>query len=86
MGTQVKVKSMEPLQAIIVDTDDPQNSNRVKIRVPDLDGTQALWAKVLRPYGSTNAGDVPELHDRVVVLFLNGDASLPLVLGRLAAT
>jgi Rhs element Vgr protein len=64
---------------------DPDNQDRVKVRLPLVDDHEGIWARV----ASLDAGDArgsffrPELKDEVVVGFLQGDPRHAVILGML---
>lgn len=65
---------------------DPANQFRVLVTVPTIDSTgQGLWARLARPYATTNAGNFfyPEVGDEVVLAFLDDDPRFPVIVGSL---
>jgi len=75
--------------AIVIDNIDPENSGRLKVRLPQIpvsggSGHEA-WARVATLMAGANRGTwfVPELNDEVVVAFEEGDVRRPYVLGGL---
>jgi Rhs element Vgr protein len=64
---------------------DPDKEDRIKIKLPMVNGEDSIWARV----ASLDAGDErgaffrPEISDEVVVGFLSGDPRHPVVLGML---
>lgn len=65
---------------------DPDGEDRIRVRIPVIDGAdQGVWTRV----ASLDAGDDrgaffrPEIGDEVIVGFINGDPSDPIVLGML---
>jgi uncharacterized protein involved in type VI secretion and phage assembly len=67
-------------------TDDEQQLNRIKVRFPWLDGggvDRAHWAQLLTPMEGDQFGwyTVPDVDDVVVVAFIMGDISQPVILG-----
>ncbi len=77
------------LLATVVSLDDPEQRNRVQVRLCALDGaTQqdaAMWARVVSPFAGDNRGTffLPDVGDEVFVMFAGGDARVPLVIGGL---
>lgn len=77
-----------PLLARVVGLDDPESRNRVQVRLLAFDGeTQdtAMWARVVAPMAGDDRGlfCLPDVDDEVLVLFAQGDARQPLVIGGL---
>ena len=68
---------------VVANSNDPQKSGRVQIRLPWLGST--VWAPVASPVGSTPTGGIPP-GATVVVAFERGDESHPVVLGCLQGT
>lgn len=60
-------------RAIVVDTADPSQENRVQVEVPDVLGTEPAWA---RPEEATTS--LPGTGDTVTVRFENGDEAYPM--------
>lgn len=65
---------------------DPDNLDRVKVQLPWLDGgetDQTHWAQLLTPMEGKKFGwyTLPDIGDVVVVMFVAGDISQPVVLG-----
>jgi len=67
-------------RGVVADSNDPNQSGRVQIRVPSLGAT--AWAMVASPLGSTPTVRV-QPGTTVVVAFEQGDLSRPVVLGRM---
>jgi Rhs element Vgr protein len=63
---------------------DDENKYRVQITINDLDKAE-LWARLAQPYATENAGMYffPEVGDQVLVGFLGGAGSSPVILGSL---
>jgi len=74
---------------VVVNVQDPQNRNRVQLRLYNADGITGqdgpVWARVAVPFagGSRGAFFIPDVGDEVVVSFLAGDPRAPIVLGSL---
>jgi uncharacterized protein involved in type VI secretion and phage assembly len=75
--------------ATVVNVLDPENRNRVQVRVYNADGVTGqdgpVWARVAVPFAGGNRGAffIPDVGDEVVVSFLAGDPRAPIVLGSL---
>ena|SRR6476619_6206456 len=72
--------------AIVTSNVDPQNSGRVKVRVPAIAPPSAeVWARVATLTAGKNRGSwfMPDVNDEVLVAFEAGDARRPFVLGAL---
>jgi len=75
--------------ARVVSLDDPEGLNRVQVRLIAFDGIDdqdaPLWARVVAPFAGQNRGTffMPDVDDEVLVVFTNGDARFPLVIGGL---
>jgi uncharacterized protein involved in type VI secretion and phage assembly len=90
MGGQ-RIESLDNLQyglyyGIVVQNKDPDNLDRVKVRLPWLDGgetDQSHWAQLLTPMEGKKFGwyALPDIDDVVAVMFIAGDMSQPIVLG-----
>ncbi|MCM1438808.1 MAG: phage baseplate assembly protein V [Roseburia sp.] len=67
-------------RGVVMDTDDPQQMNRIKVFVPNLDILE--WALPRGQHGSTNSGfrlcPLPNFNDIVYVTFVNGNPGEPL--------
>lgn len=73
-------------QAIVTSLEqDPENLNRVKIRIPTFSNDTEMWARMAQPYASKDFGMVfhPEIDDEVLVQFLGNDYDYPVVIGSL---
>jgi hypothetical protein len=75
---------MQPILAIVTDTDDPEALGRVQVSSPAMGDYWPAWSPVLEVFGG--AGASPAIGDEVVIAFLQGDPTLPVVLGRLRQT
>jgi uncharacterized protein involved in type VI secretion and phage assembly len=73
--------------AQVTDLNDPDNRNRVKVRLLALDGEgrAEIWARVALPFAGDNRGAffIPDVGDEVLVSFVAGDPRFPIVLGGL---
>lgn len=75
--------------AKVVSVQDPDNLNRVQLRIYNCDGNAdqdaAVWARVATPFAGNNRGAFlfPDVGDEVLVIFLSGDARFPVVIGGL---
>lgn len=71
---------------IVSQNKDPDNLDRVKVRLPWLDAgdtDEAHWAQLLTPMEGSKFGwyALPDIDDVVVVMFIAGDISQPVVVG-----
>jgi uncharacterized protein involved in type VI secretion and phage assembly len=75
--------------AEVVSVKDPDNLARVEIRLLSFDGVgaqdAAVWARVAAPFAGSDRGAffLPDVGDEVFVVFANGDARFPVVVGGL---
>lgn len=75
--------------ARVVSLDDPDGRNRVQVRLiafDDVDKQDApMWARVVAPFAGSDRGMffLPDVDDEVFVVFMNGDARFPIILGGL---
>jgi uncharacterized protein involved in type VI secretion and phage assembly len=73
----------------VVSVKDPNNRNRIQVRVYSVDGVSdqdgAVWARVAVPFAGSNRGAflIPDVGDEVLVIYLSGDSRFPVVLGGL---
>ena len=76
-----------PYLGRVTDVNDPQNLARVKVELYALDTSSdvALWARVASPFAGDKRGGffIPQEGDEVLVVFVNGDARHPVVVGGL---
>lgn len=71
---------------IIESNNDPEHEGRVKLRFPWLDNaTVSDWCRVVQPYAGQDFGAVwiPENQMEVLVAFVHGDMTEPVVIGGL---
>ena len=71
---------------IVCQNKDPDNLNRIKVRFPWLDGgdtDQSHWAQLVVPMEGKKFGwyVLPDIDDVVVVAFIEGDISQPIIMG-----
>ena len=70
---------------IVVDNEDPNSQGRVLVRLAWADETEKVeaWARVARLAAGDDHGTwfPPEAGDEVLVMFLDGDPSVPCVIG-----
>jgi len=77
------------LAEVVAVTGDPDNLNRIQVRLLGFDGQgeqdAPLWARVAVPFAGSNRGAffIPNKGDEVAVQFVNGDPRQPLVTGGL---
>jgi uncharacterized protein involved in type VI secretion and phage assembly len=68
---------------------DPENRNRVQVRIFNTDGVAdqdaPVWARVAVPFAGGNRGAflIPNVGDEVVLVFLSADPRFPIVIGSL---
>jgi hypothetical protein len=62
-------------RATVVDNVDPSQSNRVQVQVPDVLGTDAVWAAAAASLGTVS--ELPAVGSGVWVQFEGGDPSHP---------
>jgi uncharacterized protein involved in type VI secretion and phage assembly len=72
--------------AVVCQNQDPDGLARIKVRLPWLDGgdlDQAHWAQLLTPMQGDRFGwyTLPEVDDVVIVMFIAGDVSQPVIIG-----
>jgi len=73
----------------VTSVQDPQNRNRVQVRIYNIDGVTdqdaPVWARVAVPFAGNNRGSffTPDVGDEVVLVFLSGDPRFPIVIGSL---
>ncbi len=74
---------------IVKSVKDPENRNRVQVRVFNTDGVTdqdgPVWARVAVPFAGGNRGAffIPSVGDEVVLVFLSGDPRSAIVIGSL---
>ncbi len=70
---------------VVVQLDkDPEGLGRIKTILPMVAGTEdGIWARLAAPYAGDATGFdfLPELDDEVIVAFMGGDPSNPVILG-----
>jgi len=71
----------------VTSVDDPEKLARVKVELYALDTARdiAVWARVASPFAGASRGGffIPQIDDEVLVVFVNGDARAPIVVGGL---
>jgi uncharacterized protein involved in type VI secretion and phage assembly len=73
----------------VVSVKDPNNLNRIQVRVYSVDGVSdqdgAVWARVAVPFAGSSRGAfmIPDVGDEVLVVYLSGDSRFPVVIGSL---
>ncbi len=86
-----RIESLDHVQyglhyGVVCQNQDPDHLNRVKIRLPWLDGgdvDQTHWAQLVTPMEGKAFGwyTLPDVDDVVIVMFIGGDTSQPVILG-----
>ena len=86
-----KLDSLDNVQyglhyGVVCQNKDPDKLNRIKVKLPWLDNgdkEQTYWAQLATPMEGKQFGwyTVPDIDDVVVVMFIGGDISQPLILG-----
>jgi uncharacterized protein involved in type VI secretion and phage assembly len=75
--------------ARVVSVKDPDNLNRVQVRIYNCecnaDEDAPVWARVAVPFAGSNRGAFlfPDIGDEVLVIFISGDPRFPVVIGGL---
>ncbi len=95
-GGGPRKESLDHLQfglhyGIVVQNKDPDNLDRIKVRLPWLDNgdvDQTHWAQLVTPMEGKKFGwyTLPDIDDVVVVMFIAGDTSQPVILGGVWST
>jgi hypothetical protein len=72
--------------AVVCQNKDPDQLDRIKVRLPWLDHgdeDQTHWAQLLKPMEGDRLGwyTLPDIDDVVVVMFVGGDVSQPVIVG-----
>jgi uncharacterized protein involved in type VI secretion and phage assembly len=91
-----RLETMDAVQyglhyGIVCQNKDPDNLDRIKVRFPWLDNgdtDQTHWAQLLTPMEGNKFGwyTLPDIDDVVVVVFIAGDISQPVVVGGVWST
>jgi len=91
-----RVDSLDELQfglhyGIVVQNKDPEGLERIKVRLPWLDGgdeEQTHWAQLMTPMEGAKFGwyTLPDIEDVVIVMFIGGDFSQPVIVGGVWST
>jgi uncharacterized protein involved in type VI secretion and phage assembly len=86
-----RIESLDLVQyglhyGVVCQNKDPDNKNRVKIRLPWLDFgdvDQTHWAQLMTPMEGSKFGwyTLPDIDDVVIVMFIGGDSSQPVIVG-----
>jgi uncharacterized protein involved in type VI secretion and phage assembly len=95
-GGGPRLESLDHVQyglhyGIVCQNKDPDNLNRVKVRLPWLDSgdtDQSQWAQLLTPMEGDKFGwyAVPDVDDVVAIVFVAGDISQPVIVGGVWST
>jgi len=90
IGTSVPLPTRAPAPVgmafgVVTDVDDPQALGRVRVTLPGYADTGSLWLQVLHPGAGAGKGLVamPDVDDRVLILFGDNDPAQGVVLGGL---
>jgi uncharacterized protein involved in type VI secretion and phage assembly len=91
-----RLETMDAVQyglhyGIVCQNKDPDNLDRIKVRFPWLDNgdtDQTAWAQLLTPMEGNKFGwyTLPDIEDVVVVVFIAGDISQPVIVGGVWST
>lgn len=91
-----RIESLDQVQyglhyAVVCQNKDPDGLGRVRVRLPWLDGgdtDQTFWAQLLTPMEGDKFGwyTLPDIDDVVVVMFIAGDVSQPVIVGGVWST
>ena len=82
-GVTTPVHGLQVGRVMKID-EDPDNRARIQIVLPMIAGTEdGIWARLGAPYAGKSTGFdfLPEIGDEVVVGFMGGDPSHPVILG-----
>jgi uncharacterized protein involved in type VI secretion and phage assembly len=76
---------------IVTQNKDPEKLERIKVRLPWLDGgdqDQSHWAQLATPMAGDKYGwySLPDIDDVVLVMFIAGDITQPVVIGGVWST
>lgn len=95
-GGGPRIESLDEVQyglhyGVVCQNKDPDNLDRIKIRLPWLDGgdvDQMHWAQLLTPMEGKKFGwyTLPDIDDVVIVMFIGGDFSQPVIVGGVWST
>jgi type VI secretion system secreted protein VgrG len=74
-----------PVRAIVTANEDPDGLGRVKVKFPldPIDDTESGWIRIARPAHLGERRLIPDVDDEVLVDFVRGDPSTPIVIGAL---
>lgn len=78
-----RVPSLGLVTAIVIENNDPQKMNRLKIQYHWQEDGATAWTRMMTPYTGKDRGlmFLPEIGDEVVVAFENADPERPIVIG-----
>jgi phage baseplate assembly protein gpV len=95
-GGGPRADSLDRLQfglhyGVVCQNSDPDKLDRIKVRLPWLDGgdtDQTHWAQLVTPMAGAMMGwyCLPDIDDVVVVMFIGGDVSQPVIVGGVWST
>jgi phage baseplate assembly protein gpV len=76
---------------VVTQNKDPNGLNRIKVKLPWLDNgdtDQSGWAQLMTPMGGDKFGwhTLPDVNDVVVISFIAGDMSQPVIMGGVWST
>ena len=91
-----RLESLDAVQygmhyGVVCQNKDPDNLDRIKVRFPWLDNgdtDQSQWAQLVTPMEGKQFGwyTLPDVDDVVVVMFIAGDISQPVIIGGVWST
>ncbi len=70
-------------RGVVTETKDPEQRGRLKVRVPAVLGTKALWAEpcVSKPDKSATKAKLPKVNAEIWIQFEGGDTDTPVWMG-----
>ncbi len=76
---------------VVTQNNDPDGLNRIKVKMPwldDGDTDQSAWAQLMTPMEGDKFGwyTLPDVNDVVIVSFIAGDISQPIIMGGVWST
>lgn len=88
-GARIPGRLRGPFLGEVVSVSDPDDRNRVQVRLHAFDGVPdqdaPMWARVAVPFAGADRGAffLPDVGDEVLVTFVQGDPRFPVVIGSL---